>query len=151
MNQVFVKDVRMDTQTAYMANGDINIYPCGWETEQAPITVGGGKRSFRGRITVNEDGETHVRPYNENGNPRCEELYATEHCRLMLTLGGNILERWNFGRRMSMQEIADARRREMRHINAWFRTGAGESRREEARQRRLATRRQGGKEAVCQD
>ena len=67
MKQIFVKDVRMDTQTAFMANGNINIFPCGWETEQAPITVGGGKRSFRGRITVEEDGETHVVPYKESG------------------------------------------------------------------------------------
>jgi len=150
MKQIFVKDVHMDTQTAFMANGDISIYPCGWELEQAPITEGGEKRTFRGRITVNEDGETHVRPYNENGNPRYEELYATEHCRLMMTLGGNIIEKWNFGGAMSMQDITDARRREMRYINSWFRTGAGENRREEARQRRLAARRKGGKEDVCQ-
>jgi len=151
MKQIFLDNVRMDTQTAYLANGDISIYPCAWEKHQAPITAGGDKRTFRGRITVNEDGETHVRPYNENGNPRYEELYSTEHCRLLMTLGGNILEKWNFGGSMSMQEIADTRRREMRYINSWFRTGAAESRREEARQRRLAARRKGGKEAVCQE
>ena len=152
MKQIFVKDVRMDTQTAFMANGDITIYPCGWEHEQAPITAGGGKRSFRGRITVEEDGETHVVPYNEGGAPRYEELCSTEHCRLLMTLGGSILEKWNFGGRMSMPEIAEARRREMRYINAWFRNRTGESRREEARQRRLAARRKGGKEeAVCQE
>ena len=148
MKQVFVKDVQMGTQTAFMANGNINIYPCGWETEQVPITAGGGKRSFRGRITVDEDGETHVVPYNESGLPRYEELYSTEHCRLMMTLGGSIIEKWNFGGRMSMQEIAEARRREMRYINAWFRTGDGCSRRDDARQRRLAARRKGGKEAA---
>ena len=60
MKQIFIDDVRMDTQTAFMANGNINIYPCSWETEQAPITVGGGKRSFRGRITVEEDGTVTV-------------------------------------------------------------------------------------------
>ena len=151
MKQVFIKDVQMDTQTAFMANGNINIYPCAWENEQAPITVGGEKRSFRGRITVGEDGETHVVPYNESGAPRYEELYSTEHCRLLMTLGGSILEKWNFGGRMSMQEIADARRREMRYINSWFRTGAGESRRMEARQRRLAARRRGGKEAAWKE
>jgi hypothetical protein len=152
MKQVFVKDVQMDTQTAYMANGDISIYPCGWELNQSPITVGGDKRTLRGRITVNEDGETHFRPYKEDGNPRYEELYATEHCRLLMTLGGNIIEKWDFSGRMSMAEITEARRREMRYINSWFRTGDGESRREEARQRRLAARRRKiGKEAVCQE
>ena len=141
----------MDTQTAFMANGNINIYPCAWETEQAPITAGGGKRSLRGRITVNEDGETHFVAYKENGSPRYEELYSTEHCRLMMTLSGNIIEKWNFSGRMSLQEMADARRREMRYINAWFRTGSGESRRTEARQRRLAARRKAGKEATWKE
>ena len=55
-------------------------------------------------------------PYNESGAPRYEELYSTEHCRLLMTLGGSILEKWNFGGRMSMQEIAEARRREMKFI-----------------------------------
>ena len=151
MKQIFIKDVRMDTQTAFMANGNINIFPCGWEQEQSPITIGGGKRTFRGRITVDEDGETHVVPYNESGAPRYEELYSTEHCRLLVTLGGSILEKWNFGGRMSMQEIADARRREMKYINAWFRNRTGESRREEARQRRLAARRLARKEAACKE
>jgi hypothetical protein len=148
MKQVFIKDVRMDTQTAFMANGNINIFPCSWEHEQSPITVGGEKRSFRGRITVDEDGETHVVPYNESGNPRYEELFSTEHCRLLMTLGGSILEKWNFGGRMSMEEISEARRREMKFINAWFRNRTGENRRQEARQRRLAARRKGGKEAA---
>ena len=151
MKQVFIKDVQMDTQTAFMANGNINIYPCAWENEQAPITVGGEKRSFRGRITVGEDGETHVVPYNEGGAPRYEELYSTEHCRLLMTLGGSILEKWYFSGRMSMAEIGAARRRESKDISAWFRTGAGESRRMEARQRRLAARRRGGKEAAWKE
>lgn len=151
MKQIFINDVRMDTQTAFMANGNINIYPCVWELEQSPITVGGEKRSFRGRITVAQDGETQVVPYKEEGKSRYEELYSTEHCRLLMTLGGNILEKWSFGGRMSMQEIAEARRREMRYINAWFRTGSGESRRQEARQRRLAARRKRGKEGAWKE
>ena len=151
MKQVFIKDVQLDTQTAFMANGNINIFPCGWENEQAPITVGGGKRSLRGRITVDEDGETHFVPYKENGAPRYEELYSTEHCRLLMTLGGSIIEKWDFNGRMSMQEIADARRREMRYINAWFRNRTGENRRTEARERRLAARRLARKEAACKE
>ena len=151
MKQVFITDVKMDTQTALMANGNINIYPCGWENEHAPITVGGGKRTFRGRITVDEDGETHVVPYNESGAPRYEALSSTEHCRLLMTLGGSIIEKWDFNGRMSMQEIADARRREMRYINAWFRNRTGEGRRTEARERRLAARRLARKEAACKE
>ena len=151
MKKVFIDDVRMDTQTAFMATGNINIYPCAWETEQAPITVDGSKRSLRGRITVDQDGETHFVPYKESGAPRYEELYSTEHCRLLMTLGGSIIEKWDFNGRMSMQEIAEARRREMRYINSWFRTGNGESRRTEARQRRLAARRKGGKEATWKE
>ena len=143
MKQIFLDNVRMDTQTAYLANGDISIYPCAWEKHQAPITAGGDKRTFRGRITVNEDGETHVRPYNENGNPRYEELYSTEHCRLLMTQCGSIIEKWHFGERMSMDEIAVTRSREMRYINSWFRSRKGESMREECRLRRLEAKRAG--------
>lgn len=151
MNQIFIEDVRMDTQTAFMANGNINIYPCAWETEKAPITVEGKKHSLRGRITVDEDGETHFVPYKVVGESRYEELYSTEHCRLLMTLSGNIIEKWDYNARMSMQEIAETRRREMRYINSWFRTGDGESRRIEARQRRLAARRKRGKEAAWKE
>lgn len=131
-NQIFLENVRMDTQTVFMQNGNIDIHPCGWEQHQSPITVGGEKQTFRGRITVCEDGETHIQRYNESGKPRYGELYATEHCRLLVTQSGNILERWNFGGCLTMKDIADTRRREMRYINAWF-------------------RRKGGKEATCQD
>lgn len=143
MSNIFVNDVRMDTQTAFMQNGDINIYPCSWEHVQSPITVGGGKHSFRGRITVEDDGETRVTAYRENGNPRYQELFSTEHCRLLMTQCGSIIEKWHFGERMSMDEIADTRSREMRYINSWFRSRKGESMREECRLRRLEAKRAG--------
>ena len=139
MSNIFVKEVRMDTQTAFMTNGSIHIFPCAWEIEQAPITYG-GRRAFRGRITVEEDGETRVVPYNSDGNPRYEELYSTEHCRLLMTQGGSIIEKWHFGSRMSIGEIAESRRREMRYINAWFRSRKREVMREEYRLRRLQSK-----------
>ncbi|MBR5204598.1 MAG: hypothetical protein IKW32_05200 [Bacteroidaceae bacterium] len=141
MKQIFIQDVRMDTQTAFMANGNINIFPCAWEHEQSPITAGGGKRTYRGRITVDEDGETLVTPYQEQGNPRYEELFATEHCRLLMTLGGSIIEKWYFSGRMSMAEIGAARRRESKDISAWFRSRSSDERRKYAIQRRLEARR----------
>ena len=30
----FIDNVYMDTQTAFMANGNINIYPCAWEADK---------------------------------------------------------------------------------------------------------------------
>jgi len=139
MSNIFMNDVRMDTQTAFMTNGNINIFPCAWEIEKAPVTYG-GRRTFRGRVTVEEDGETRVVPYNSYGNPRYEELFSTEHCRLLMTQGGSIIEKWHFGSRMSIAEIAESRSREMRYINAWFRNRKREVMREECRLRRLQSR-----------
>lgn len=57
--QIFIEDVQMDTQTAFMPNGSINIYPCAWEEEKAPITLE-GLASYKARITVDERGCTRV-------------------------------------------------------------------------------------------
>ena len=58
--KIFIENVYMDTQTAYMANGDINIYPCAWEADKAPVTAD-GTASFKGRICVEEDGRATSR------------------------------------------------------------------------------------------
>ena len=97
MNQnIFMKDVRMDTQTAFLANGNINIWPCAWETDKVPFTEG-RRASFRGRIRVEEDGRTQVTRYNIGSQgPLYTLLYETEHCQVMRTPRGKIIERWSF-------------------------------------------------------
>ena len=117
---IFIEDVRMDTQTAFLANGNINIYPCAWEAEKAPITPD-GRASYKGRITVEEDGRTRVRPYNIGSQgPRYIELFATEHCQVKMTQRGQIIEKWSFHPSLTADEIRAMRDVEGRRIDAYY-------------------------------
>lgn len=110
----------MDTQTAFLANGNINIYPCSWEVEKAPITPD-GRASYKGRITVEEDGRTRVSPYNIGSQgPRYIELFATEHCRVMMTQRGQIIEKWSFRPSLTSDDIRALRALEGRRIDAYY-------------------------------
>lgn len=118
--EYFLQDVRMDTQTAFLANGNINIYPCSWEVEKAPITPD-GRASYKGRITVEEDGRTRVSPYNIGPQgPRYIELFATEHCRVMMTQRGQIIEKWSFRHSLTSDDIRALRALEGRRIDAYY-------------------------------
>ena len=75
---ILLDNVQMDTQTAFFVNGDIKVYPCSYEQDKAPITSD-PKVSYKGRITVMEDGNTNVMAYNIGSQgPRYKELFATE-------------------------------------------------------------------------
>ena len=51
--QQILHDVQMDTQTTFMNNGDINIFPCVWEQDKAPVTADGkGLVRYRAGVMV---------------------------------------------------------------------------------------------------
>ncbi|SHK60735.1 hypothetical protein [Xylanibacter ruminicola] len=74
-------NVQMDTQTTFMNNGDINIYPCVWEQDNKPVTADGNSRiRYRAGVTVDEDGRTHMKRYRDGLNgPKHETLFETAH------------------------------------------------------------------------
>lgn len=111
----------MDTQTSYFVNGDINMYVCPWN--EPTVMTPGIKTSYRGRITVMSNGETHVKAYREgtNGN-RYKELFRTEHCRVLLYQSGRIVEQWNFDKKLSIHDVWAIRKREMPQVTAFFLT-----------------------------
>ena len=119
-NKIFLEDVHMDTQTAFLANGNINIYPCSWEEDKSPITAD-GTTTFKGRITVEENGETRVSPYKIGSQgPRYIELFNTEHCRVMMTQRGQIIEKWCFRPSLTADDIRALRSLEGRRIDAFY-------------------------------
>lgn len=114
------EEVRMDTQATFLVNGDINIYPCVWESYKAPI-MPEKQVTYKGRITVQDDGSTHVKAYRTGvQGPRYEELFATEHCRVMRTPGGKIIEKWSFRHSLTADEIRALRNLEGRRIDAYY-------------------------------
>ena len=125
---IFIENVYMDTQTAFLANGNINIYPCAWESDKAPVTTD-GTASFKGRIRVEEDGRTWVTPYNIGSQgPRYIPLFETEHCQVQMTQGGKLIERWSFKPAMTADEILTARTLEGVKVSGFY-----QSRRQETK------------------
>ena len=79
--QQILHDVQMDTQTTFMNNGDINIFPCVWEQDKAPVTADGkGLVRYRAGVMVEEDGRTRMKRYRDGMNgPKYETLFETAH------------------------------------------------------------------------
>jgi len=118
MNRI-LNDVRMDTQTAYFVNGDINIYPACYEHPE-PMTST-PTVSYPARITVMEDGNTRIRPYQVGSHgPRYKVLYSTEHCDLQLWNNGRIVECWKFSPKLNIHEICRIRKREIPMVTAYL-------------------------------
>ena len=74
--QVFIDNTRMNTQTVYTENGDINIYPCSFELGQH-IVLNGNTASQKGRMITDDSGTSHFMPYAVDSGSRYEDLFAT--------------------------------------------------------------------------
>ena len=120
-NDLLQNNVKMDTQTSYFVNGNINIYPACYEHPE-PLTAE-RSRSYPGRITVLENGETLIRPYQIGANGPCYKvLFNTEHCDIQLWGNGKIVECWKFSPRLTIHEICRIRKHESPRITAFFQT-----------------------------
>lgn len=74
----------MDAQTKFHVNGDINIFPCPWETEKE-VTNKPCVR-YRGGIEVHADGCASVKRYKDGSRgPLHETLYETAHGAVKMT------------------------------------------------------------------
>ena len=85
--QTILQNVEMDTQTSFIANGDIMIYPCNWEADKAPVTADGQRRgNYKAGVAVDEYGKTLVKRYNigKNGS-KYEVIYETAHAEVKMT------------------------------------------------------------------
>ena len=77
-------NVQMDASINFMANGDINVYPCPWE-EEKQVTDGVRVR-YRAGIEVDADGRTRVKRYNDGKHgPMHEVLFETPHGAVKMT------------------------------------------------------------------
>ena len=117
--KILLNNVQMDTQTSYFVNGDINMYACPWN-EEVSLTDG-SKTSYRGRITVMSNGDTHVKAYRDGSQGALYKvIYQTEHCRVKLYNSGRIVEEWSFDKKLSIHDIWAIRKREASQVNSFF-------------------------------
>ena len=113
-------NVRMDAQVGMNVNGNINIWPEPWEMENAPV-MPERKVSYRGRITLMDDGQAEVKRYNIGSQlPLYHRLFSTEHCDIIRTQGGQLIERWKFKKTLNIHQIWDIRRREQPAVEAFL-------------------------------
>jgi hypothetical protein len=121
---VLTGNVKMDTQTVFNNNGNINIYPCIWEDKEVtPHPV-----AYRGKIMVKEDGTTCVKRYNEGGEPRYHQLYTTAHGEVKSTRGlvhknrNKLVVRLSFPLRYPLPLIEQCFADEADEVRAYLRT-----------------------------
>ena len=118
--EILFGNVQMDAQVTMNVNGDINIWPEAWEAEKAPI-MPERRVAYRGRITLMEDGQTEVKRYHIGSQlPLYRKLFSTEHCDIIRTQGGQLIERWRFKKNLSIHQVCDIRRREQPAVEAFF-------------------------------
>ena len=74
----------MDGSINFQTNGDINVYPCPWESDKE--VTNGSRVRYRAGIEVDADGRTRVKRYNDGKNgPKLETLYETPHGAVKMT------------------------------------------------------------------
>ena len=82
--QILQQNVQMDGSINFMANVDINVYPCPWEDEKQ--VTGGSRVRYRAGIEVDADGRTRVKRYNDGlQGPKHDVLYETPHGAVKIT------------------------------------------------------------------
>ena len=88
--QEILQGVKMDASVNFMANGDINIYPCPWEDEKE-ATNGGKRVRYKGGVEVDSDGRTRVKRYNVGAKgPKHDVLFETAHGAVKMTRANGV-------------------------------------------------------------
>ena len=84
--QILIQDVQLDASVNFQTNGDINVYPCPWESDK--VVTNGNRVKYKGGIEVDADGRTRVKRYNVGKNgPLYETIFETAHAAVKLTRG----------------------------------------------------------------
>ena len=81
---ILQENVQLDGSINFQTNGDINIFPCPWESDKE--VTDGERVRYRAGIEVDADGRTRVKRYNDGKNgPKLETLYETAHGAVKMT------------------------------------------------------------------
>lgn len=102
---IFSDCYRMETETVYHPDGRISTYPCVYELGQQ-ITSDGSTVSYKGRITVDPDGQLRVTPYAEGSHLRYLPLYRTRHGEVKETRH-DLIVKLQFPKRLGPMRISD--------------------------------------------
>ena len=80
-----------------------------------------GRLRLKGCTTIEPGAQMVFRPYKIGSQgSRYQILFKTEHCDVMRTQGGVIIEKWRFRPSMTSTDICEARARENVKIDAYY-------------------------------
>ena len=112
-------DVKMDTVTVYSEN-QIKVDACPWMSEKADEVAPDGRLRLRGTTTIEPGAGMVFRPYRSGSGSRYKMLFKTEHCDVLQTQAGVVIEKWRFKPIMTATDIYKARTEEGMRINAYY-------------------------------
>lgn len=113
-------DVKLDTVTVYSEN-QIKVDACPWMADKAGEVAPDGRLRLKGCTTIEPGAQMVFRPYKIGSQgKRYEMLFKTEHCDVLRTQGGVIIEKWRFRPTMNAADIRKARQTEGKRINAYY-------------------------------
>lgn len=113
-------DVKLDTVTVYSEN-QIRVDACPWMADKAGEVAPDGRLRLKGCTTIEPGAQMVFRPYRIGSQgKRYEVLFKTEHCDVLRTQGGVIIEKWRFRPTMNAADIRKARQAEGQRINAYY-------------------------------
>lgn len=113
-------DVKLDTVTVYSEN-QIKVDACPWMEDKAEEVAPDGCLKMKGCTILQPGAQMVFRPYKIGSQgSRYKILFKTEHCDVMRTQGGVIIEKWRFRPSMTSADICEARARENVKIEAYY-------------------------------
>ena len=113
-------DVVMDTVTVYSEN-QIKVDACPWMREKADEVAPDGRLRLKGCTTIEPGAQLVFRPYRIGSQgSRYQILFKTEHCDVLQTQKGVVLEKWRFKPTMNATDIRKARQVEGKKIDAYY-------------------------------
>ena len=113
-------DVVMDTVTVYSEN-QIKVDACPWMREKAGEVAPDGCLRLKGCTTIEPGAQLVFRPYRIGSQgSRYQILFKTEHCDVLQTQKGIVIEKWRFKPTMNATDIRKARQVEGKKIDAYY-------------------------------
>ena len=113
-------DVKMDTVTVYSEN-QIKVDVCPWMSDKAEEVAPDGRLRLKGCTTIEPGAQMVFRPYKIGSQgSRYQILFKTEHCDVLQTQKGFVLEKWRFKPTMNATDIRKARQAEGKKIDAYY-------------------------------
>ena len=124
---ILQQNVQMDGSINFQTNGDINVYPCPWESDKE--VTNGERVRYEGGIEVDADGRTRIKRWNRGARgPMYETIFETAHASVKITREnskhnpnrGRVKIDFSFPKKYPLELMKQLFRDETLEIAAWL-------------------------------